>query len=242
VPPREENFWRGVKDSTAGDPRRPDVNWTNRTWGQSAEWRAEAGPPVRVTVVKQRLRNHRALTRKARQSRARGQQADRNRQVATIARLTPEDLETANPLLSLDPTTKEWVGNFSRAGRLSPQETSATCDHDFPRAGSGVILPHGLDDVTRNDGPVNLGTSPDPSAFAGDRIEWWWESRGRTLSRRAPSIRRLGDGGGSTSANQDWFKEDLQRRVARIGIAIRRAPCPPSASQSNPIEPRLFPP
>ena len=37
------------------------------------------------------------------------------------------------------------------------------------------------------------------------------------------------------------FQEDLQRRVDRIGIAIRGAHCPPETSKDNPIEHRLFP-
>jgi Rhodopirellula transposase DDE domain len=133
------------------------------------------------------------------------------------------------------------VGNFYREGRLSTQETIETFDHDFPSAASGVIIPHGLYDVKRNDGHVNLGTSHDTSEFACDSLEWWWESRGRTLYPRATSILLLCDGGGSNSANQYLFKEDLQRLVDRIGIEIRVAHYPPYASKYNPIEHRLFP-
>jgi hypothetical protein len=241
VPHLEENFLRVVKDYTAGDPMRPDVKWTNLTLGQIAERLAEAGTPVSVTVVKQLLRKHRYIKRKARKSRSMGQHADRNRQFENIARLKQEYLETDNPILSIDTKKKELVGNFSREGRLYTQETIATFDHDFPSAASGVIIPHGLYDVKRNDGHVNLGTSHDTSEFACDSIEWWWESRGRTLYPRATSILLLCDGGGSNSANQYLFKEDLQRLVDRIGIEIRVAHYPPYASKYNPIEHRLFP-
>lgn len=232
---------RVVKDYTAGDPMRPDVKWTNLTLGQIAERLAEAGTPVSVTVVKQLLRKHRYIKRKARKSRSMGQHADRNRQFENIARLKQEYLETDNPILSIDTKKKELVGNFYREGRLYTQETIETFDHDFPSAASGVIIPHGLYDVKRNDGHVNLGTSHDTSEFACDSIEWWWESRGRTLYPRATSILLLCDGGGSNSANQYLFKEDLQRLVDRIGIEIRVAHYPPYASKYNPIEHRLFP-
>jgi hypothetical protein len=241
VPHLEENFLRVVKDYTAGDPMRPDVKWTNLTLGQIAERLAEAGTPVSVTVVKQLLRKHRYIKRKARKSRSMGQHADRNRQFENIARLKQEYLETDNPILSIDTKKKELVGNFYREGRLYTQETIETFDHDFPSAASGVIIPHGLYDVKRNDGHVNLGTSHDTSEFACDSIEWWWESRGRTLYPRATSILLLCDGGGSNSANQYLFKEDLQRLVDRIGIEIRVAHYPPYASKYNPIEHRLFP-
>lgn len=241
MPHLEENFLRVVKDYTAGDPMRPDVKWTNLTLGQIAERLAEAGTPVSVTVVKQLLRKHRYIKRKARKSRSMGQHADRNRQFENIARLKQEYLETDNPILSIDTKKKELVGNFYREGRLSTQKTIETFDHDFPSAASGVIIPHGLYDVKRNDGHVNLGTSHDTSEFACDSIEWWWESRGRTLYPRATSILLLCDGGGSNSANQYLFKEDLQRLVDRIGIEIRVAHYPPYASKYNPIEHRLFP-
>ena len=241
MPHLEENFLRVVKDYTAGDPMRPDVKWTNLTLGQIAERLAEAGTPVSVTVVKQLLRKHRYIKRKARKSRSMGQHADRNRQFENIARLKREYLESDNPILSIDTKKKELVGNFYREGRLYTQETIETFDHDFPSAASGVIIPHGLYDVKRNDGHVNLGTSHDTSEFACDSIEWWWESRGRTLYPRATSILLLCDGGGSNSANQYLFKEDLQRLVDRIGIEIRVAHYPPYASKYNPIEHRLFP-
>ena len=241
MPHLEENFLRVVKDYTAGDPMRPDVKWTNLTLGQIAERLAEAGTPVSVTVVEQLLRKHRYIKRKARKSRSMGQHADRNRQFENIARLKQEYLETDNPILSIDTKKKELVGNFYREGRLYTQETIETFDHDFPSAASGVIIPHGLYDVKRNDGHVNLGTSHDTSEFACDSIEWWWESRGRTLYPRATSILLLCDGGGSNSANQYLFKEDLQRLVDRIGIEIRVAHYPPYASKYNPIEHRLFP-
>ena len=241
MPHLEENILRVVKDYTAGDPMRPDVKWTNLTLGQIAERLAEAGTPVSVTVVKQLLRKHRYIKRKARKSRSMGQHADRNRQFENIAQLKQEYLETDNPILSIDTKKKELVGNFYREGRLYTQETIETFDHDFPSAASGVIIPHGLYDVKRNDGHVNLGTSHDTSEFACDSIEWWWESRGRALYPRATSILLLCDGGGSNSASQYLFKEDLQRLVDRIGIEIRVAHYPPYTSKYNPIEHRLFP-
>jgi len=241
VPHLEENFLRAVKDYTAGDPMRPDVTWTNLTLDQIAERLAEAGTPVSVTVVKQLLRKHRYLKRKARKSLSMGQHADRNRQFENIARLKREYLESDNPILSIDTKKKELVGNFYREGRLYTQETIETFDHDFPSAASGVIIPHGLYDVKRNDGHVNLGISHDTSEFACDSIERWWESRGRMLYPRATSILLLCDGGGSNSASQYLFKEDLQRLVDRNGIEIRVAHYPPYTSKYNPIEHRLFP-
>ena len=188
---------RVVKDYTAGDPMRPDVKWTNLTLDQIAERLSEAGTPVSVTVVKQLLRKHHYVKRKARKSLSMGQHVDRNQQFENIARLKREYMGTDNPILSIDTKKKELVGNFYREGRLYTQETIETFDHDFPSAASGVIIPHGLYDVKRNDGYVNLGTSHDTSEFACDSIERWWQVWGRTLYPRATSILLLCDGGGS---------------------------------------------
>jgi hypothetical protein len=240
IPQLEENFLRVLRDYTAGDPMQEGIRWTNLTHAEIAQRLKEAGTPVSVTVVKQLLRKHRYVPRKAQKSQTMGQHADRNQQFENIARLKQQYLESDNPILSID-TKKELVGNFYREGRLYTQEVLATFDHDFPSAASGVVIPHALYDVKRNDGHVNLGTSHDTSEFACDSIEHWWVSRGRALSPRATSILLLCDGGGSNSASQYLFQEDLQRLVDRIGIEIRVAHYPPYTSKYNPIEHRLFP-
>ena len=240
MPQLEENFLRVLRDYTAGDPMREGVRWTNLTREEIAERLAEAGTPVSVTVVKRLLRKHRYVQRKAQKSKAMGQNPDRNQQFENIARLKQEYLETENPIISMDTKKKELLGNFYRDGHLYTQETIETLDHDFPSAASGVVIPHGLYDVKHNDGHVNLGTSHDTGEFACDSIERWWEGRGRASYPRAKSILLLCDGGGSNSASQYLFKEDLQRLVDRLGIEIRVAHYPPYCSKYNPIEHRLF--
>jgi Rhodopirellula transposase DDE domain len=230
-----------LQDRTAGDPMRQEVRWTDLTYEQIAHHLAEAGTPVSVPVVKQLLRKHGYVKRKAQKSRAMGQHPDRNRQFENIARLKREYLESDDPILSIDTKKKELIGNYYRAGRLLTQGVIGTFDHDFPSAASGVIIPHGLYDVTHNDGHVNLGTSHDTGEFACDSIERWWESQGRAFYPRATSMLLLCDGGGSNSASHHLFKEDLQRLVDRIGIEIRVAHYPPYTSKYNPIEHRLFP-
>lgn len=220
---------------------RQEVRWTDLTYEQIAEHLAEAGTPVSVPVVKQLLKRHGYVTRKARKSRAMGGHPDRDRQFENIARLRREYLETDDPIVSMDTKKKELIGNFYREGRLLTQEVVETFDHDFPSFASGVIIPHGFYDVKRNAGHVNLGTSRDTGEFACDSIERWWERTGRALYPRARSILLLCDGGGSNSASQYLFKEDLQRLVDRLGIEIRVAHYPPYCSKYNPIEHRLFP-
>jgi Rhodopirellula transposase DDE domain len=230
-----------LRDRTAGDPLRQAVRWTDLTYEQIAGHLAEAGAPVSVPVVKQLLAKHGYVTRKARKSQAMGSHPDRDRQFENIARLKQEYLASDDPIVSMDTKKKELIGNFDRAGHLLTRGVIETFDHDFPSFAAGVVIPHGLYDVKRNDGHVNLGTSHDTGEFACDSIERWWREKGRALYPRATSILLLCDGGGSDSATQYLFKEDLQRLVDRLGIEIRVAHYPPYCSKYNPIEHRLFP-
>jgi hypothetical protein len=194
-----------------------------------------------VPVVKQLLKEHGYVTRKAQKAKAMGGHPDRDQQFENIARLKREYLGSDNPVVSMDTKKKELIGDFYRAGHLLTQGVIETFDHDFPSFASGVVIPHGLYDVKHNDGHVNLGTSHDTGEFACDSIERWWESQGRDLYPRASSILLLCDGGGSNSASHYLFKEDLQRLVDRLGVEIRVAHCPPYCSKDNRIEHRLFP-
>jgi hypothetical protein len=230
-----------LQDRTAGDPMRQEVRWTDLNYEQIAGHLAEAGTPVSVPVVKQLLKKHGYVTRKAQKARAMGGHPDRNQQFENIARLKREFLDSENPIVSMDTKKKELIGNFYRAGHLLTQGVIGTFDHDFPSFAEGVVIPHGLYDVKENDGHVNLGTSHDTGEFACESIERWWEAKGRALYPRARSILLLCDGGGSNSASQYLFKEDLQKLVDRLGVEIRVAHYPPYCSKYNPIEHRLFP-
>ncbi len=220
---------------------RQEILWTDLSYEQIANHLAEAGTKVSVPVVKQLLDEHDYVTRKAQKSQAMGSHPDRNRQFENIIRIKREYLASDNPILSVDTKKKELIGNFYRPGHLLTQGIIKTFDHDFPSFAEGVVIPHGLYDLKRNDGHVNLGTSHDTGEFACDSIERWWQEKGRALYPGASSILLLCDGGGSNNASHYLFKEDLQRLVDRLGIEIRVAHYPPYCSKYNPIEHRLFP-
>ena len=99
---------------------RQEARWTDLTDEQIAGHRAEAGTKVSVPVVKQLLKKHGHVTRKARKSKAMGGHPDRNQQFENIARLKREYLGSENPVVSMDTKKEESIGNFYRAGRLRP--------------------------------------------------------------------------------------------------------------------------
>jgi len=113
-------------------------------------------------------------------------------------------------------------------------------DHDFNSFADGVVVPHGIYDVKRNEGYITLGISKDTSEFCCECIKDWWVNYGKNNYPLGDSILALADGGGSNSSRHYIFKEDLQKLAHEIGIEIRMAHYPPYTSKYNPIEHRLF--
>jgi hypothetical protein len=76
-------------------------------------------------------------------------------------------------------------------------------DHDFPGAGDGKLIPHGIYDVARNQGYLHLDTSHDTSDLCCDSIATWWERHGRDHYPETGRLLLLCDGGGSRVAFSD---------------------------------------
>lgn len=239
-PKVSEHFFQVLRHHTAGDPMNPEVKWTNLSRRQIARRISELGTPVSRRIVRQLLEQHGYRRRKAVKKVTMGSHPDRNAQFETIARFKAEYLDAGLPVLSIDTKKKELLGNFQRDGVIDTQETIATNDHDFASQGNGKLIPHGLYDIGRNEGFVHLNTSHDTSELACDSIATWWEQYGRERYPDAKKLLLLCDGGGSNSASQYLFKEDLQKLADRLGLEIRVAHYPPYCSKYNPIEHRLF--
>jgi len=166
---------------------------------------------------------------------------NRDEQFKNIAQLKEAFITAGNPVVSMDTKKKEYLGNFYRHGRLYTQEEIQVYDHDFNSLADGVIIPHGIYDLQRNSGYINLGTSHDTSEFACDCLRNWWYNQGRFDYPDATSILVLCDGGGSNNSRHYIFKQDLQALAEELGLEIRIAHYPPYTSKYNPIEHRLFP-
>src|SRR6266853_615190 len=169
-----------------------------------------------------------------------GDSPHRDAQFRHIAHLLQEFLEADNPILSIDTKKKEFLGTLYRDGKVYCQQALKAFDHDFPRLASGVIIPHGIYDLARNQGWLHLGLSRDTTAFACESLRLFWSSDGRRLYPNASAILLLCDGGGSNSGHKHLFKEDLQALVNDLEVPIRVAHYPAYCSKFNPIERRLF--
>ena len=171
----------------------------------------------------------------------RSEHPDRDAQFQRIAALKAEYFALGNPVLSLDTKAKEHLGQLFRQGRVWTQRAFQALDHDFPSWASGVIIPHGIYDLARNRGHINIGLSHDTSQFACDSLRWYWNRIGQQCYPGATCMLLLCDCGGSNAASQYLFKHDLQALVNDLGIEIRVAHYPSYCSKYNPIERRFFP-
>ena len=219
-----------------------NVRWTNLTHTE-IEQRLKQDYRIQVseTVVRQLLKKHNFVRRKAQKKKTMKSVDNRNEQFENITRLSDQFVAAGNPVISIDTKKKEYIGNFYRDGYLYTTGEIQTFDHDFNSCADGIIIPHGIYDMKHNKGFINLSTSRDTSEFAVDSLRNWWYSEGQSNYPNATKILIKCDGGGSNNSRHYIFKADLQDLADEIGIEIRVAHYPPYCSKYNPIEHRLFP-
>ncbi len=229
-----------IKDRTAGDPMRQDVVWTDLTpqeISKSLQAQAVCAGP---RIVRRILDGLGLARRQILKVLPGGDSPHRREQFRHLAPLIQEFLEAGNPVLSIDTKKKECLGTLYRDGKVYCQKALKAFDHDFPSLATGVIIPHGIYDLARNQGWIHLGVSRDTTAFACDSLRVFWHGDGQRLYPNASAILLLCDGGGSNSCHKHLFKEDLQGVVNDIAVPIRVAHYPAYCSKFNPIERRLF--
>jgi len=226
---------------TAGDPDEPDVLWTDLSPRQVADAVDALGTPVSPPVVQDWMEEQKLALHKIEKVVEGGHSPDRDAQFQRITELKSDYFTAGNPVFSLDTKAKEHLGQLFRKGRVWTQKAFHAFDHDLASWASGVVIPHGIYDIARNCGHINIGLSHDTSQFACDSLRWYWNRIGQRCYPDASSILLLCDGGGSNSAAQYLFKQDLQNLVNDVGIPIRVAHYPSYGSKFNPIERRLFP-
>lgn len=199
------------------------------------------GTPVSPPVIRDWLVENGFALHKMAKVLPGGESPFRNAQFEKIDDYKRQYFEAGNPVFSIDTKAKEFLGQFYRAGRIWTQAATRAFDHDFPSWARGWVIPHGIFDLMRNCGHINLGLSHDTSLFACDSVRWYWNRIGKRCYPDATSILWLCDAGGSNNASHNIFKKDLQSLVNDIGIEIRVAHYPSYCSKYNPIEHRFFP-
>jgi hypothetical protein len=211
IPGLNETFLEVLKDYTAGSPMDEKIKWTNLTQEEIVEGLKVHGITVSVTVVKKLLKNHGYVKRQAQKIKKTGITKNRNEQFENLARITEEYKSHGNPIISMDPKKKEFIGNSYRSGTLYTTETVTTLDHDFFSLANGKIVPHGIYDVQHNRGYLTIGISKYPSEFACESIKSWWTNYGIYLYPQASSMLIKCDGGGSNNSNHYSNPKSLSR-------------------------------
>jgi hypothetical protein len=166
----------------------------------------------------------------------------RNEQFGHIAQLVQQFKADGQPVISMDSKKKELLGGpLFRPGEVYCQQGLKCQDHDFPSLAHGKVTPHGILDLTLNQGHIHLAQGADTPELACDCLQGWWTRYGKAQYPKAHSLLVLCDSGGSNNCNYYTFKEQLQELANRIGITIRIAHYPSYCSKYNPIDHRLFP-
>jgi hypothetical protein len=230
-----------IDTHTAGDPMRDGVVWTNLTRTEIAAALGQEGFEVSTTTVDRLLEQGGFRYRKAQRVKTMGESADRNVQFEMIERWKGRYLKAGLPILSIDTKKREILGDYVRPGRVLSTAPLRGWDHDFPQRRTGVVIPHGLYDLGRNEGYVHLNTSHDTSDFVIDSMLHWWRHHGVYQYRGAKELLALLDSGGASGCRSLRFKDGLQHFADLTGLTVRVAHYPTHCSKYNPIEHRLFP-
>lgn len=220
---------------------REGVRWTNLTRSEIATALGQEGFEVSTATVDRLLDEFGFGQRKPRKVKTMGECADRDAQFKKIDALKTRYLKAGLPVVSLDTKKREILGDYVRPGRVLSTAPLRGWDHDFPQQRLGVVIPHGIYDVGRNEGYVHLGTSHDTADFVIDSMFHWWNHHGVHQYRGAEKMLLLLDSGGSSGCRAVRFKNELQRFADLKGLELRVAHYPTHCSKYNPVEHRLFP-
>ena len=188
-----------IKDRTAGDPMRQDIVWTDVTPQEIAHSLQDPAVWAGPRIVRRILDRLGVARRQILKVLPGGDSPHRGEQFRHLAHLIHTFLEVGNPVLSIDTKKKEYLGTLYRNGKVSCQQALNAFDHDFPSLATGVIMPHGIDDLARHQGWRHVGGSRDTTAFACDSLRMFSHGDGQRLYPNATAILLLCDGGGSNS-------------------------------------------
>jgi Rhodopirellula transposase DDE domain len=218
-----------------------DIVWTDITPSSLVKYYAEKEVKLSVYTAKELFTQKRFKRRQMSKKGTIKDVANRDAQFNLIGLKKTEFIAKNLPVLSIDTKKKEFIGNLYREGKCYTKESALVYDHDFPSLAKGVLIPHGIFDMTKNKGYISIGQNKDTSEFLVDNIKYHWQNHIQKDYQDAKEMLLLMDGGGSNSCLHYIVKEDLQKLANELKITIDVAHYPAYCSKYNPIEHRLFP-
>jgi len=229
-----------IEPHTAGLPQDENVVWVSLSKTQIRTELAKSGLDISIYHITQILDSLELKERSFRKNIPMRDVKDRNEQFENIVATRKSLEEVGIPVISIDTKKKELTGNFKRPGKVLSKGALKAFDHDFATFGNGMVVPHGIYDVTRNVGYMTMGVSHDTSQFVCDNIERVWNRYLKEQYPDAHTIAILCDGGGSNSSSHRIVKQDFMELANRMNMRLIVMHYPPYCSKFNPIEHRLF--
>jgi hypothetical protein len=187
-----------LAETTAGDPMSM-LRWTSKSTRTMASELTRLGHAVTWVTVARCLAEMGYSLQANRKTKEGPQHANRDAQFRYINRQVKAQLQTGDPVISVDAKKKELVGGFKNAGRTwrpkgKPQEVNTK---DFPSLAEGKAFPYGVYDSGQNRAVVNVGVTHDTAEFAVESIRRWWKLDGRKTYPAAQRLLICADAGGS---------------------------------------------
>jgi hypothetical protein len=230
-----------IGDAIRGDPTSP-LRWVSRSQRHIATALSTLGFQVSQRLVGKLLRQLDYSCQANRKTREGSNHPDRNAQFEHINQEVQRVQKRGQPVVSIDTKKKENVGDFKNLGQEwrpedDPQQVRV---HDFKDKELGKAIPHGVYDMTNNQGWVSVGINHDTAYFAANSIRQWWERMGQRRFPRARALLITADGGGSNNYRSRLWKVALQKLANDLDFKLRVCHFPPGTSKWNKIEHRLF--
>lgn len=224
----------------AGSPTDASVFWIHLKPKEIAKrFATETSFIVSHGFVKRLLKDKGFKYRKLSKNLATGHYTKRDEQFNIIFQLVSA-MSLDSPIISIDCKKKERIGKLSRPGKLYCTGPVKVFDHDYWSLGEGLVVPHGIYDMERNEGYLSIGNNQESAEFIADNLLWWWDNFGIHHYPKAKSILVLCDSGGGNSYRHHAFKKQLLRLAKKTGMDFIICHYPPYTSKWNPIEHRLF--
>jgi hypothetical protein len=230
-----------VDPVTRGHPESP-LRWTCKSTRKLAEELCCQGHRVGARTVAALLYAAGYSLQANRKTREGKNHPDRNAQFEHINEHVQRVQKRGQPVVSIDTKKKENVGDFKNPGQEwrpedDPQKVRV---HDFKIKELGKAIPHGVYDMTNNQGWVSVGIDHDTAYFAANSIRQWWDRMGQKRFPRASELMITADGGGSNNYRSRLWKVALQDLANQLGFTLKVCHFPPGTSKWNKIEHRLF--
>jgi hypothetical protein len=167
-----------IERHKAGSPTDAKVYWIHLKPKEIAlKFELETGFKVSNGFVKRLLKTLGFKYRKLSKTLATGDYARRDEQFKIIFQLVAT-VSLKTPILSIDCKKKERLGNLYRDGKMYCTAPIEVFDHDYGHLSKGIVIPHGIYDLQRNEGYVSIGSSHETAEFTKDNLLWWWDNFG----------------------------------------------------------------